>query len=305
MVDAMRVIGCNGRMARSDPQQLWHYAGPISGETIMPGLIRFIRDIFSVDASPLLSIGHDPETVTFGWWHGSELAANISIFPRRLCLQGTEIQALGIQSVGVRPDFRGKGLFTDLIQKVVAHADNRSCPIVFTTDKPDIFVPWGFRPVPSSAFVVSVQPSLHAPRYRRLAMDQAKDIDLIKTCFATRAPTSLVASTRDHASAFFMAALANPGIEVLHLTDLDAIIAVRGREGKAMILLDVIAASIPQVQDIAAALAYAGSRVILHLTPDLLAPEYDVLPNPYPTPLMVRGSFAPEGLPIMLSRMRV
>jgi GNAT superfamily N-acetyltransferase len=267
--------------------------------------VNFVADVFAVDATPLLRIGHDPETVTFGWWQGDDLVANISLYPRQLCLAGAEVPALGIQSVGARAAHRRQGLFTDLIQKVLAYADARSCPIVFATDKPDLYLRWGFRRVAECAFATRVQPSARKPRYRRLAIDQDADIALIKARFADRAPASLIASTRDHVSAFFMRVLVMPWIEVLHLPDLDAIVAVEGREGPEMALLDVIAPAIPPLQDIVCALGCGKTRVILHLTPDLLCPDCDQIPCPYPTPLMVRGRFVADGVPMMLSRMRI
>lgn len=286
-------------------QPLTYYGGPIQGEVVMAGLVRFIQDTFSTDVSPLLHIGHDPGTVTFGWWQGEELVANISLFPRLLCVQGLETAAFGIQSVGVRPAHRGKGLFSDLIQKALAHADAILCPIVFTTDKPDLFRPYGFQWVPEHAFRARVRSALELPRCRPLALHHAADIELIKACFAKRAATSLVASTRDHPSAFFLKAMGNTGIEVLHVPELEAIVALQGRSSTEMAVLEVIAASIPSVQDIVSAVGYSGTQVILHLTPDQLALESDAIPSPYRTPLLARKMHVQQEVPIMLSRMRV
>lgn len=282
-----------------------YYEGPILGEVVMAGLVQFIQDTFSTDVSPLRHIGHDPGTFTFGWWQGEELVANISLFPRLLCFHGVETAAFGIQSVGVRPAYRGKGLFTDLIQKALAHADALSCPIVFTTDKPDLFRPYGFQWVPEHAFRARVSSALELPRCRPLALHWAADIDLIKTCFTTRSATSLVASTRDHPSAFFLKAMGNSDIEVLHVPELEAVVAVQGRASTEMAVLEVIAASIPSVQDIVSAVGYTGTQVILHLTPDQLSLENDAIPSPYRTPLLARKIYVQQEVPVMLSRMRV
>lgn len=268
-------------------------------------LIRFVGRNFGVDVSRLGGIDYDPHTMTFGWWDGDDLVANISLFPRLLCLSGVETAALGIQSVATMRAYRGRGLFTDLIRKALAYADDRDCPVVFTTDKPDLYLRWGFRPVSENAFAVQAAPATTAPRCRRLALDRDDDIALIKALFSTRAATSAIASTRDHISAFLIKAILVPGIEVMHLPDLAAIVAVQARDGPSMVVLDVIAATIPTVQDIVCALGYRGARVILHLTPDLLCSTRDPVPSPYYTPLMVRGDFAPEGAPFMLSRMRI
>ena len=101
-------------------------------------LIRFVGRNFGVDVSRVGGIDYDPQTMTFGWWDGDDLVANISLFPRLLCLSGVETAALGIQSVATMCAYRGRGLFTDLIRKALAYADVRDCPVVFTTDKPDL-----------------------------------------------------------------------------------------------------------------------------------------------------------------------
>lgn len=281
------------------------HATQVTDNHAVSGLIRFVADVFGVDGSTMLRIGHDQETISFGWWRGDDLVANISLYPRRLCVDGEEIPAFGIQSVGTVAFHRGQGLFTDLIRKNLAYADAAGRPVIFAADKPHLYQGWGFRHVPEHAFVADVRPATSAPRCRRLNMHRDEGLDLIRSVFATRAPTSRMASTRDHPSAFILAAMLLPDVEVFYMPRLKTVVAARGSAGKSMEILKVAAESLPDVQDITNELAYNGQKVTLHLTPDLLAPEHRKITSPYPTPLLVRGSLAMDNLPLMLSRVRV
>jgi hypothetical protein len=95
-----------------------------------------------------------------------------------------------------------------------------------------------------------------------------------------------------------------PEIELLHLPVLDAVVAVKGRHGSSMTLLDIVAPFIPSLEDIVSALGYTGERIDVHLTPDRLSwtPEEQ---TPVDNGYMVRGFFAPEGRAFMLSAMRI
>jgi hypothetical protein len=142
------------------------------------------------------------------------------------------------------------------------------------------------------------------PKYRVLSLDEDKDVALLRDMFSRRAPTSLVASACDHPALFMLKAARTPEIELLHLIDLDAVVAVIGRHGPSMILLDIVAQSIPSLDEIVSALGYTGEEVNVHLTPDRLAwtPEKQ---TPVDNGYMVRGFFAPEEQPFILSAMRI
>lgn len=267
-------------------------------------LKRLIFDVFGIDVSPLDRMGHDPSIVAFGWWLGDELVANVSLYERRLRLAGEEVPALGIQSVAVRPEFRGRGLFRDLMGRALRFADARVGLVILVTGTPDLYRPFGFRQLTETIFSAGCVPQPAQPRYRPLSLDQATDVTFLKNIFSHRAPTSLVASACDHPALFMLKAFETPEIELLHLPDLDAVVAVRGRNEQAMTLLDIVAPSIPSLQDIVSALGYAGGRINVHLTPDRLSWVHDEQ-QPLDNGHMVRGAFAPDGQPFMLSDMRI
>lgn len=267
-------------------------------------LTRLIHDIFEVDVSPLNRLGHDPSVVAFGWWHDNELVANVSLYERRLWLAGEQVAAFGVQSVAVRPEWRGKGLFRDLMGRALSFADRRVSLVILATDTPSLYTSFGFRPLKEATFSSRLGHRQVRPRYRLLSLDEDKDIAFLHNIFSRRVPTSLVASACDHPALFMLKAVGTPDIELLHLPDLDAVVAVKGRNEPSMILLDIVAPAIPSLEEIVCALGYPGERIEVRLTPDRLswAPEEQTfVDNGY----MVRGFFAPERQAFTLSDMRI
>lgn len=267
-------------------------------------LTRLIDDVFEVDVSPLDRMGHDPSIVAFGWWLGDELVANVSLFERRLWLMGEQVRGFGVQSVAVRPEWRGKGLFRDLMERALDFADARADLVVLGTATPDLYTPFGFRQLTETTFSAGLAPKQARPGYRILTLAENRDLAFLKDLFARRSPVSLLASACDDPALFMLKAVTTPEIELIHLPDLDAIVAVEGRHGPSMTLLDIVASTIPSLDAIVSALGYAGERIEVHLTPDRLswAPEQEArVDNGH----MVRGVFAPEGHSFMLSSMQV
>jgi GNAT superfamily N-acetyltransferase len=267
-------------------------------------LSRLIYDVFEVDVSPLDRLGHDPSVVAFGWWLGNELVANVSLYERQFWLMGEQVSAFGVQSVAVRPEWRGKGLFRDLMRRALNYADARVNLVILATGTPSLYTPFGFRQIKETVFSAGLAQRQTRPGYRLLSLDEDRDVTFLKDMFSRRSPTSLVASACDHPALFMLKVVGTPKIELLHLSDLDAVVAVKGRNGRLMTLLDIIGPSIPSLEDIALALGYTGERIDVHLTPDRLSwtpEEQTLVDNGY----MVRGFFAPEGQAFMLSAMRI
>lgn len=265
-------------------------------------LARLIKDVFEVDVAPLDRLGHDPGVVAFGYWNGDNLVANVSLYARRLWLQGEEVKAFGVQSVAVRPEWRGKGLFRDLMRRAITFADERVDLITLGTATPDLYRQFGFRQIMETVFGAHVPPTPIRSNYRVLSLERDADVACLKDGFSRRTPTSLFASACDHPALFMLKAIQTLEIELLHLPELDAIVAVEGRPDGGLLLLDIVAPTIPSLDAITSALGYCGSWIDVHLTPDRLAwlpADKSEVDNGN----MVRGPFAPEGQAFMLSTM--
>ncbi len=149
-------------------------------------LTKLIRDVFGVDISPLNTLGHDPSVVAFGWWRGGELVANVSLYQRQLWLSGEQVRAYGVQSVAVRPELRGQGLFRDLMHRALDYADARVSLVTLATGTPNLYAPFGFRSLRASGSDFSPGCRLRSSRTfhaegRRMSGDRA-DTSLRSRC---------------------------------------------------------------------------------------------------------------------------
>ncbi|MCE1237240.1 MAG: GNAT family N-acetyltransferase [Hyphomicrobiales bacterium] len=267
-------------------------------------LARLIRDEFEIDVTPLDRLGHDPSVVAFGWWAGDELVANVSLYGRTLWLAGEPTPAFGLQSVVVRPAWRGHGLFRDLMTRALAFADARAPRVTLSTETPELYRRFGFRDLAETVFRGPLRPAAGAPNARRLSLADDADVALVRALYARREPTSRLCAACDHPAPFFLKTLESPEIALHHLPDLDAIVAIEETTPEVLTLLDVVAADIPPLATIAAALGAPIDEAEVHLTPDRLAwtPARE---EPDDAGAMVRGPWPLDRRAVAFSPMQV
>lgn len=265
---------------------------------------RLIRDLFDLDVAPLDRFGHDPSAVSFGWWHGDDLVANLGLARQPLHLDGVPSVAVVVQWVAVREAWRGRGLFRDLMARAIAHADARDERMTLGTETPELYTRFGFRPIVEAAFAGPLAPAGRPTNHRRLSLADDGDVALIRAVFARRTPVSRLCAVCEHPALFFLKALAEPEIVLEWLPDLDAVVAIEPGPEEELILLDVVAPVIPPLAAIAAALGGRARRARVRVTPDRL----DWTPTeivPMDEGLMVRGPWLSPDRPAALSPMRL
>ena len=90
-------------------------------------------------------------------------------------VNGKVVRAAQLHAVATRPNWRRRGLFTDLMTRVLDYADGRFDRLLLFTAEPALYEPFGFRHLPQHIFtgrlavsgraVVDVRAAL--PRRRR------------------------------------------------------------------------------------------------------------------------------------------
>jgi GNAT superfamily N-acetyltransferase len=267
-------------------------------------LARLIADIFRIDVSPLNRLGYDPSVVAFGWWCGENLVANVSLYRRQLWLSGERVPAFGVQSVAVRPEWRGNGLFRSLMERALDYADAEASLVILVTGTPRLYLPFGFRPLEETIFSAQWDRRQTCATCREMSLMDDIDVTILRNILARRTPSSWLASACDHPALFMLKAILTPEIRLFHIPDLDTIVAVKGLDRPSLTLLDIVAPEIRPLEEIVSALGFAGNRIDVHLTPDRLSWAPDRR-HPIDNGYMVRGVFPPEGQAFMLSEMRI
>ncbi|MGR5867481.1 GNAT family N-acetyltransferase [Bacillus pacificus] len=86
-------------------------------------------------------------TKLYPFLHDDKAVANVAAFSLPLLVNGERINAAGIQSVMTHPNFRGQGLMTQLMSKMIEEIDKTcECALLFT-EKPELYASFGFKVV--------------------------------------------------------------------------------------------------------------------------------------------------------------
>lgn len=270
-------------------------------------LADLLRDTFGIDITLLDRFGGpDLTAMPFGWFDpDGRCVANFSAFSMPLVVDGREIRAVGYQSGAVRPDYRGLGLYRDLMRRAFDWSDAEGFEAgILLTDKPDLYRPFGFETVPQHAFHATMPAARGMPDTRWLNLDDAGDLALATRLLVERDDLSAVFSARRQTKTFLLNACFDPEIRLSYLPGLTALAAWKLEEG-VLQLLDVAAGRMPGLGAIVSALGIEASKIQVLFPPDRLG--WTGAPRPFQgsCDLMIRSAGVPlaPSAPFMLSPM--
>lgn len=137
---------------------------------------------------------------------GDEVVANASTSRMDICVQGRKIRGLQIGAVMTHPDYRRRGLSSQLLRTILEEQED-CCDIIFLfANKGAVgFYPqFGFVPVQESRFVYTggILPA-QSEKSRKLDLSQEEDYRLLLELAARRAPVSSVFGA-EHADTILM-----------------------------------------------------------------------------------------------------
>ncbi|MBB3567761.1 GNAT family N-acetyltransferase [Rhizobium sp. BK491] len=269
-------------------------------------LVDLLQDTFSIDVSILDQFdGPDRTSMPFGYFDADgRCVANFSAFSMPMIINGRVVKAAGYQSGAVRPEWRKRGLYRDLMQRAFSHTATEGYELdLLLTDKPALYERYGFRMLPQHIFVAQT-PTLQKSDLsaRQLSLEAPDDLRLIKTLLQDRQPASAQFAVVRQMEMFLLNASFNSAIRLTALGD-DTVVAWTF-DGANFWLLDIVGTTIPSLATIVSALDIQPERIEICFSPDRL--DCQVLLEPYDgyTMLMVRGKAAADIVgPLMLSPM--
>ncbi|MCW5707101.1 GNAT family N-acetyltransferase [Shinella sp.] len=270
-------------------------------------LADLLEDIFGIDVTVMDRLGGpDPTSMPFAWFDDAgRCIANISAFSLPLVFNGTFVRAAGLQSGAVRPEYRGKGLYRDVMEAALRHCDVEGFEAVaLLTDTPDLYHRHGFRTLAQHRFSGPAPAGGQAGPLRRLDIESEADVTLLGRLLDGRRPVSdRFAPLRQKEMFLFNAALM-PNLRLDLMEEAKAAVAWQMGEDGGFDLLDVVGARIPSLADILASLHLAPARVTVHFAPDHLVWAGTAVPDEGDMVLMLRAAedLAPEQ-PFALSPM--
>lgn len=269
-------------------------------------LVELLQDTFSIDVGIQNQFGGpDPTSMPFGYFDADGCCvANFTAFSMPMIINGRAVRAAGYQSGAVRPEWRGRGLYRDLMQRAFERTATEGYELdLLLTDKPALYERYGFRILPQHVFVARM-PKLRksGPTARQLSLEAPDDLRLIKTLLQNRQPVSVRFAVVRQMEMFLLNACFNTAIRLTALED-EAVVAWTF-DGATFWLLDIAGTAIPSLATILSALDIEADRIEICFSPDRL--DCDVSLELYEgyTMLMVRGKAADEITgPLMLSPM--
>ncbi|WP_428427109.1 GNAT family N-acetyltransferase [Pararhizobium sp.] len=269
-------------------------------------LVALLEDTFGIDVSIQDRFGGpDPTSMPFGYFDANGVcAANFSAFSMPMMIDGRLVKVAGFQSGAVRPQWRGRGLYRDLMNRAFGWCDEQGFELgLLLTDKPALYEPYGFTILPQQKFVGA--PPLEtrlAGIARALSLGNAADIALIRRALGERTPVSSVFAVTAQAEMFLLNGVFDPDIRLTYLEQFDVVVAWKSDEASFQ-LLDIAGKTIPPLSAILSALDQRPDHVEVCFPSDRL--DWPDTPATFESDisLMVRGSAAGLSGPVMLSPM--
>ena len=221
-----------------------------------------------------------------------------------MMIDGRLVKAAGFQSGAVRPQWRGRGLYRDLMNRAFGWCDDQGFELgLLLTDKPAMYEPYGFTILQQQKFVGA--PPLEtrlAGGARALSLDNAADMALIRQVLRERTPVSSVFAVTAQTEMFLLNGFFDPDVRLLYLDQFEVVIAWKEDETSFQ-LLDIAGKTIPPLSALLGALDQRPGRVEVCFPPDRL--DWQGKPESFESDisLMVRGSATVVSGPVMLSPM--
>lgn len=250
-----------------------------------------LQETFGIDIGIIDRFGGpDPTSMPFGYFdRAGRCVANFSAFSMPLIVDGKPVRAAGYQSGAVRPDYRGLGLYRDLMRCAFDWSKAQGFDMgILLTDKPNLYTPHGFRVVEQHCFAGAVPEKTGTPPTRHLSIDNQDDLQLVQSVLAMRVPVSERFAVAGHAVEFLLNASFDPSIRLSHLPLDNAVVAWR-REGNTLELLDVAAQEMPSLVSVASALDLPVENIRVFFPTDKLNWKGAAMRYHGSCELMVRG----------------
>lgn len=268
--------------------------------------LDLLRDMFGLDLAAFSRLGIWPDGYrAFSWMDGEVIAANISCRPLPILLNGRQVAAGQLHAVATRPRYRRRGLFNDLMRRVLDYCDARFECVLLYTVVPALYAPFGFRHLPEHRFrgrlEIAAGTSAAGPA-RPLSLTRPAELAILRSLFAKRQPVSRRLGLLGNEDVFIVNALARPDWRLDLLPNGEALVVWQRAEGITR-LHDIVARRPPETAAIAAALGIGEhSEIEVLFPPDELAGSFSAVPHAATDDerVMVRGPFDTGGEPVML-----
>jgi ribosomal protein S18 acetylase RimI-like enzyme len=240
------------------------------------------------------------------------IVGHVGVIELPLVAAGRPVRVGSIHAVCTDPEQRRRGLGKLLMEQALAACDQRYDTVVLTTEIPEFYAQFGFRAVREHVFSRALPaPSRRRSPGGRVLTEAPDDVRLLRRLLAGRAPVSDRLGSLEEGTVFVIALLATWGdVSRVHYHAALDVVTVHEVRERTLVLYDVVGATVPTLDALAAAIGADADRVVTFFSPDRLGQGFEAEPwDPARAAahgdtsfagLMVRGPLAGEGGAFML-----
>jgi predicted N-acetyltransferase YhbS len=235
--------------------------------------------------------GWDEDYVAFSLADGADIVANASLQRMSIVLRGEWITGWQLGAVGVVPQWRGRGLQRQIMQRLLGSIDEKDIVFLFANDTVLDFYPlFGFKRVIESVFGAEYDVKPASEPLRALSIDRAEDLALLARVAAAAAPTTREFGARNYGGVLLWY-WANFYDGCFYYCEAEDAIIVAELDGTTLRICDVLARTPFDLRSYLPRVAKdAAQRVEFGFTPDVWWPDARVMADYTESPLFVRGA---------------
>ncbi|MDR3668010.1 MAG: GNAT family N-acetyltransferase [Ignavibacteriaceae bacterium] len=207
----------------------------------------------------------------------NDVIAHAGVWPITLMLNGKVHKTAAIHGVCVKPEYRGKGLFRQLMKETMQFSDNHFESTILFTNKPYLYkdFPAYKAMLPEYDFLIknTIVPSTGTD-LRKLNLDDASDLNLLLQLLSNHMPVSNELSVVN-ASALFILNTLNK--EIHYSEKLNAVI-IYSILNNTLYLKDILCLKICKINHIIDLIPGHYDNVVLQFSPDRFLNENEYTP---------------------------
>ncbi len=229
------------------------------------------RKIFWIDFEKWYEAGFwNDRYICFSFLDKDQVVANVSANLLSWVVQGKQLKVIQIGTVMTHPDYRKKGLASQLMQQILKTYEDR-CDLFYLFGEPSVksfYESFGFTPIQETCFHTELKVDSKSPSHlRKLNLSELRDMDTIRSLTAERIPLSGEFWVGHTQSLLAWHLLNVYPEEIYYIEQLNAIVLFKV-EGEIVHLYDVVCRNHVPLEEIMEYLVPNGKyKVNVHYTP--------------------------------------
>ncbi len=212
-----------------------------------------------------------------------KVIAHVGVWPLEFLLNGKLQQSASIHGVCVKKEYRGQGLYKQLMQEALAYAKNITEFTILFTDKPDLYTHYNFKIIPQFDFELNTKDKIISKTdLRILKLTKAADLTLIENLLSDHIPLSNQMSLPKEKNIFILNMLRK---NIYYSPSLHVIIAYEVIDNH-LYIQDIISQTQYDLPDILKLIPDRYDKIILQFCPDKFT-SHSFTPIPAKTECMM------------------